>query len=66
MCHSRKIRRVRRDVKIDVGQIHFLVPTVGFDECPQCGQQIFDLGAMEKIEANRVMKVRSKVRRRSA
>jgi YgiT-type zinc finger domain-containing protein len=66
MCGSRKIRRVRRDVKIDVGQLHFIVPAVGFDECPQCGEQFFDLAAMEKIEAHRPTTVRPKIRRRSA
>ncbi len=66
MCGSRKIRRVRRNVKIDVGQLHFVVPTVGFDECPQCGQQLFDLPAMEKIEAHRPPIARAKIRRRSA
>ncbi len=47
------MRRVRRDVKINVGNIHFVVPNLEFDECPDCGEQIFDVAAMEKIDVHR-------------
>lgn len=63
-CGSRKIRRVRRDVTIDVGPIHFVTPAVEFDECPACGEQLFDLAAMEKIESHRPAGGRIRTRRR--
>jgi YgiT-type zinc finger domain-containing protein len=66
ICGSKKIRRVRRDLKIDVGDLHFTTPNLSFNECPNCGEQFFDLAAMQKIESHRPAagpKVRS---RRSA
>jgi YgiT-type zinc finger domain-containing protein len=66
MCGSHKVHRVRRDVKIDVGRLHYAVPSVSFDECPQCGEEFFDLAAMEKFESHRPGAIRRKLRRRSA
>ena len=63
-CGSKRIRRVRRDVNIDIGDLHFVTPDVEFENCPNCGEQIFDLAAMEKIQAYRPTEGRPKVRRR--
>jgi len=63
-CGSKRIRRVRRDVTIDVGDIHFVAPDVVFEECPNSGEQLFDLAAMEQIQAHRPPTARAKVRRR--
>jgi YgiT-type zinc finger domain-containing protein len=63
-CGSKRIRRVRRDVSIDVGNLHYVTPDVEFEKCPNCGEEIFDLDAMEKIQAYRPSLGRTKVRRR--
>jgi YgiT-type zinc finger domain-containing protein len=52
-CGSARIKRVCRDVTIQVGSSHFVTPQVKFDDCPNCGEQIFDLTAMEKISSHR-------------
>ena len=63
-CGSRRIRPVRRDVTIDAGGVRFVTPQVEFDDCPNCGEQIFDLTAMEKIDSYRPSGARAKARRR--
>ncbi|MGA3066520.1 MAG: YgiT-type zinc finger protein [Tepidisphaeraceae bacterium] len=63
-CGSKRIRRVRSDVSIDIGKLHYVTPNVEFEKCPNCGEEIFDLTAMEKIQAYRPSLGRPKVRRR--
>jgi hypothetical protein len=58
------MRRIRGDVTIDVAGICFVAPNVEYEDCPDCGEQIFDLAAMEKINAHRPSAARTKARRR--
>lgn len=50
-CGSRKIRRVRRDLTEEWRGQRYTVPDVQIEECPDCGEQLFDHEAMQKIEA---------------
>ena len=63
-CGSRRIRHVREDVTIHAGGISFVTPDVEFEDCPNCGEQIFDLAAMEKINAHKPSIARVKARKR--
>jgi len=58
------MKRIRDDVSIDVDSICFVVPDIEFDDCPDCGEQIFDLAAMEKINAHRPSIARIRPRKR--
>jgi YgiT-type zinc finger domain-containing protein len=58
------MKHVRQDVEINVGSVHFVAPEIEFDQCPNCGEQIFDLAAMEKIETSRQTATPVKARRR--
>jgi YgiT-type zinc finger domain-containing protein len=60
------MQRIRQDITIGVGGIEFQTPDVEFDSCPVCGEQIFDLAAMEKINAHRPLTVPAKARRRKS
>ena len=57
------MRRIQEDLAIQVGGFHFVVPELEFEQCPDCGEQIFDLAAMEKINAHRPAMARDKTRR---
>jgi len=49
-CGSEAIKRICRDVKDDWrGQI-FTIPRLEFWDCPNCGEKVYDAGAMRKIE----------------
>ncbi len=51
-CGSKKIKRVRRNLKRELSGRRYVVPDVEFEECPDCGEQLFDREAMSKIEAH--------------
>jgi YgiT-type zinc finger domain-containing protein len=53
ICASKRIRRVRQDIK---GTFHgklYIARGVEVEECPNCGERLFDLHAMAKLEAAR-------------
>jgi YgiT-type zinc finger domain-containing protein len=58
------MRRVHEDVTLHIGNLSFVTPGVEFDSCPDCGEQIFDLTAMEKINAYRPSASRARARKR--
>ena len=50
-CGSREIKKVRRNL---TGKFHgetYLVPTLDYYECPNCGEKVYDRQAMKKIES---------------
>lgn len=53
MCASKRIRRVRRDVKGTFRGRPYVVRGVEFEECPDCGESLYDLDAMAKLESAR-------------
>jgi YgiT-type zinc finger domain-containing protein len=50
-CGSAEIRVVKRDLERTVKGITYTVPALEFEECPVCGEKVFDPAAMRKIEA---------------
>jgi YgiT-type zinc finger domain-containing protein len=53
MCGSTRIRRVRRDVKGNYKGKPYIAKSVEFEECPACGERLYDLEAMRKLESAR-------------
>ncbi|MGD0949147.1 MAG: type II toxin-antitoxin system MqsA family antitoxin [Candidatus Binatia bacterium] len=51
-CGSRRIKKVRRNWKGSYRGHSYVVPTLEFYECPDCGEEIYDRDAMRKIEAH--------------
>lgn len=52
-CGSRKIRVVCSDYKTTVQGRTVTVPDLEREECPNCGEVLFDCAAMERLEALR-------------
>jgi len=52
-CGSRKIKRVTRDYAGVYRGQPYKVPDVQFDECPDCGEQVFDGEMVERIQSHR-------------
>lgn len=50
-CGSPNIKKVERDYPRDFKDQQYIVPSLEFHECPDCGERIFDREAMRKIEA---------------
>jgi len=50
-CGSSNIKRVQRDWPGNFKGQQYIVPSLEFHECPECGEKIFDREAMRKIEA---------------
>ena len=50
-CGSDKIKRVVRDVTRKYKGQAYIVPKVGFYDCPNCGEKVYDHEAMLKIRA---------------
>ena len=48
---GRPIKRVCRNWKGSAAGKTFTVPSLEFYECSGCGEKVFDVGAMERIEA---------------
>ena len=49
-CDSTRIRRVRKSVRRTWKERAYVVPNLEFEECPECGERLFDREAMRKIE----------------
>ena len=49
-CGSEKIRRVVRDITRKYKGQTYIVPKVGFYDCPNCGEKVYDHEAMSKIK----------------
>lgn len=52
-CGGKRIRRVTRDVSGTFRGQEYLARKVTFEQCPDCGEQLFDHAAMEKLRAAR-------------
>jgi YgiT-type zinc finger domain-containing protein len=52
-CGSSKIRRVTRDIAGTFRGRPYVTRKVTFEECPHCGERLFDHAAMQKMQAAR-------------
>jgi YgiT-type zinc finger domain-containing protein len=50
-CGNQKIRRVVRDLTRKYKGQTYTVPKVGFYNCPNCGEKVYDHEAMLKIKS---------------
>jgi len=50
-CGSEKIKKVRRNLRGRFAERSYIVPSLEFYECPDCGEKVYDRDAMHKIEA---------------
>ena len=50
-CGSEKIKKVRRNLMGRFSGRSYAVPSLEFYECPDCGEKVYDRGAMQKIES---------------
>lgn len=48
-CHKATMVRVTRDVRSRHGRRVLLVTDVDVDECPRCGERLYDLAALRRI-----------------
>jgi len=53
-CGSTKIRRVTRDVSRTFRGHPYIARKVAFEECPNCGERLFDHAAIQKMQAARL------------
>ena len=51
-CDSPRIHRVRKTVRRTFKGQTYVVPRLDFEECPDCGERLYDRDAMRKIEAH--------------
>jgi YgiT-type zinc finger domain-containing protein len=49
-CGSKKIKKVRRNSIREYREQKYTVPSQEFYECPDCGEELYDHQAMQKIE----------------
>ena len=50
-CGSKKLKAVRKTVTRQYKGERYTVPDLEFQECPNCGEKLYDRDAMHKIEA---------------
>jgi uncharacterized protein with PIN domain len=51
VCGSLKIKKVRKDLQGNVGDVKYSVQSLEYYECPDCKEKIYDINAMRRIEA---------------
>ena len=49
-CGSKRIRRRVIDLELTVRDKTRIVPSVELEVCPDCGEKLFDIAAMNKVE----------------
>jgi YgiT-type zinc finger domain-containing protein len=65
-CGSKRIKRVVKTIKgVRAGRA-YSVPGVSVEECPDCGEILFDHAAMEKIEAHQRKVAKTAPRRKAS
>jgi YgiT-type zinc finger domain-containing protein len=52
-CGSKRIRRVKRDIESSRGGKAFLAHGIEVSECPDCGERLFSIEAIDEINAKR-------------
>jgi YgiT-type zinc finger domain-containing protein len=52
-CGRPGLRRVKRDLATKVGTRSLTVHDVEVEECPHCGERLYDLAALRRIRAAR-------------
>lgn len=51
-CGSDRIKWLVRDITRKHKGQSYVVPAVGFYDCPDCGEKVYDREAMQKIEVH--------------
>ncbi len=51
-CGSKTIRQVRRNVVRESQGHSYTIPNLEFNECPKCGEKVYDRETMRRIEAH--------------
>jgi YgiT-type zinc finger domain-containing protein len=51
-CGSKRIKKVKRDLRRVFDGHTYVVPDLEYHECPDCGERVYDRDAMRKIEAH--------------
>ncbi|MBD3347100.1 MAG: YgiT-type zinc finger protein [Chitinivibrionales bacterium] len=49
-CGSNKIKKIKRDYSDEYNGKNYIIPDLEFEECPDCGEQLFDREALRKME----------------
>ena len=52
-CGSKRIRRVKRDIKSTRGGEPYVAHHIEIEECPNCGERLFSPEALDQIAARR-------------
>jgi YgiT-type zinc finger domain-containing protein len=65
-CGSDRIRRVTRDVPGVYKSRAYTAKNVHFEECPVCGERLFDREAMKKLDLARGAATKAKPPRKPA
>jgi YgiT-type zinc finger domain-containing protein len=52
-CGAARMERVTQTVQTKVGRRKVTVPDVELDQCPRCGERLYDLAALRRIRAAR-------------
>lgn len=65
-CGSKRIKRVRQDSTRKFKGEEYTVPNLGYYQCPDCGEKIYDREAMRQIESHSPAFVRVTPKRKSA
>jgi YgiT-type zinc finger domain-containing protein len=51
-CGSKEIKRVRRNLPREFEGHEYTVPNLEYNECPDCGEKVYDRDAMREIQAH--------------
>ncbi len=65
-CGGRKIKKVTRSFVDEFQGETYLVPSLEFHECPDCGERLYGPEAMRKIEAYSPAYAKQRKRRKAA
>lgn len=52
-CGKGTLKHVLRDVETSAGRRRLVVRNVAIEECPECGERVYDLAALQKLRAVR-------------
>ena len=50
-CGSKNLKRIRKDWKSTGLKKNYNVPSLDYYVCPDCGEELFDQAAMNRIES---------------
>ena len=65
-CGSDKLKKVKSDFVVTSQEETYTVPSLEYYECPNCGEQVYDRQAMQKIEAHSPAFARKRLQKKTA